>query len=57
MQHRILTKIRKAGGISKEKAVTVDDANFDLQELQWLDYFTGTFRGGIKRTKDNRYYL
>ena len=57
MHHRILLKIEKAGATSKEKAVTPEDANFDMQELQWLEYFTGSFRGGLKKTKDSRYYI
>ena len=49
MHYRILAKIEKAGATSKEKAVTLEDAHFDMQELQWLEYFTGCFRGGLKK--------
>ncbi|UCF59002.1 MAG: hypothetical protein JSV15_00830 [Candidatus Bathyarchaeota archaeon] len=57
MNYRIISKFEKAGATSKEKAVTVEEADLDLQEQQWLDYFTGTFLGGIRKTKDKRYYI
>ena len=57
MHQRIVSKIEKAGATSIEKAVTLEDANFDLQELQWLEYFTGSFHNGLKKTKDSRYYI
>jgi hypothetical protein len=57
MHHRIISKIEKAGATSRENAVALEDANFDIQELQWLEYFTGSFQNGLKKTKDNRYYI
>jgi len=57
MNYRIISKFEKAGATSKEKAVTVEDADLDLQEQQWLDYFTGMFLGGIRKTEDKRYYI
>lgn len=57
MRHRIVSKIRKAGAISREKAVTVEEAGLDLQEQRWLGYFAGAFLEGIKKTEDKRYYL
>ena len=57
MQYRIIHKFEKAGATSKEKAVTVEEADLDLQEQQWLNYFTGVFLGGIRKTKDKRYYV
>lgn len=56
MNYRIISKFEKAGATSKDKAVTVEEADLDLQEQQWLDYFTGTFLGGIRKTEDKRYY-
>ena len=57
IHQRLIHKFRKAGAISKEKAVTFDEANLDLQEQYWLDYFAGSFLGRIKKTKDHRYYI
>jgi hypothetical protein len=57
MQYRITHKFEKAGATSKQKAVTVEEADLDLQEQQWLNYFTGAFLGGIRKTKDKRYYI
>jgi hypothetical protein len=57
MQYRIISKIEKAGATSEEKAVTIEEANLDLEEQQWLNYFAGTFLGKIKKTKDQRYYV
>ena len=43
--------------LDKEKAVTFEEADLDLQEMYWLDYFAGSFLGSIKKTRDHRYYL
>ncbi len=57
MHYKILHKLRKAGAISRDSAVTIEEANFDYQEQMWLDYFAGVFLGRIKKTKDRRYYI
>jgi hypothetical protein len=57
MLHRIMAKIKRAGATSKKKAVTIEEADLDLQERQWLNYFAGVFLGEIKRTTDKRYYV
>ena len=57
MLHRIMSKIKRAGATSKEKAVTIEEAELDLQEKQWLNYFAGVVLGEIKRTADKRYYI
>ena len=57
MQQRIIYKIEKAGANSWEKAVTIEQANLDMQEELWLDYFAGDFLGKIKKTIDRRYYI
>ena len=56
MHYRIIRKFKKAGAISEETSVTIEDAKLDLQEESWLNYFAGSFLGNIKKTKDNRYY-
>lgn len=57
MHHRIITKIKKAGATSRDKAVTIEEAELDFQEQNWLNYFAGTFLGKIKKTEDERYYV
>jgi hypothetical protein len=57
MQNRLVRKFEKAGATSEETAVTFTEAELDLQEQYWLDYFAGSFLGCIKKTKDHRYYL
>jgi hypothetical protein len=57
MHYKILHKLRKAGAISRDNAVTIGEADFDHQEVMWLDYFAGVFLGKIKKTEDRRYYI
>ena len=57
MQYRLVYKLEKAGAISKETAVTFQEADLDVQEQYWLNYFAGAFLGKIKKTKNNRYYV
>ncbi|UCE29589.1 MAG: hypothetical protein JSV85_02400 [Candidatus Bathyarchaeota archaeon] len=57
MQYRIVLKFKKAGATSRDKAVTVEEADLDLPEQLWLNYFTGEFLGGIRKTKNKRYYI
>ena len=57
MRYKILNKLRKAGAVSQDNAVTIGDAELDYQEQMWLDYFAGAFLGKIKKTDDRRYYI
>ena len=57
MEQQLIRKFSKAGAISKEKAVTYEEAELDMQEYCWLEYFAGTFLGRIKKTRDHRYYI
>ena len=57
MHHKILSKLRKAGAVSKINAVTIGEAELDYQEQMWLDYFAGAFLGRIKKTGDRKYYI
>jgi len=57
MCQRIISKIEKVGATSKEKAVTIEEAELDLQERQWLNYFAGGFFSEIRKTEDKRYYI
>jgi len=56
MRKRINGKFEKVGAISKKTAVTVMEANLDLQEQYWLPYLVGNLPGTILKTMDNRYY-
>jgi hypothetical protein len=56
MRQRIIRKFEKIGANSKKTAVTVMDANLDLQEQYWLPYLVGNLLGSIRKTRDNRYY-
>ena len=57
MCQRIVNKLEKAGATSIQKAVTIDEAELDLPEQQWLNYLAGAFLGEIKKTRDKRYYI
>lgn len=52
-----MRKFEKAGAVSMEKAVTIEDAKLDEQEQYWLDYFAGSFLCQIKKTKQHLYYI
>jgi hypothetical protein len=53
---RIVEKLKKAGALSKEKAVTPKEAELDLQETQWLKYLAGGIFSTIIITKEGLYY-
>jgi len=57
MEQCIRAKLLAAGAISKEKAVTIHEAHFDMQEQNWLNYIAGGFLAAVKKTKDKRYYI
>ena len=57
MRNRLVRKFEQAGATSMETAVTFEEANLDVQEQYWLDYFAGSFLGCIKKTGDHRYYV
>ena len=57
MQQRLVRKFEKAGAISLDKAITLQEAKLDEQEKCWLDYFAGSFLGKIKKTKNHQYYI
>lgn len=57
MRHRIVNKLEKAGATSIQKAVTIEKAKFDLQEIEWLCYVAGGFSSKVKKTQYQRYYV
>jgi ribosomal protein S8E len=57
MQQRIASKLKAVGANSKDKAVTVREANFDDPEQNWLVYIAGGLFALVKKTQDRRYYV
>ena len=57
MQYMIRAKLEEVGATSIEKAVTLEEAHFNLQELNWLAYVAGGLVSEVKKTKDRRYYI
>ena len=57
MRQSIVNKLEKAGAIMKDKAVTIEEAELDFKEQNWLNYFAGAFLGKIKKTENKRYYI
>ena len=49
--------LKEAGATSMQKAVTIEEARFDLQEQRWLGYVAGGFFSQVKKTKHQRYYV
>ena len=56
-QQRIIDKLSAMDAISKEKAVTAQQAHLNMQEKNWLHYIAGGLFAQVKRTKDKRYYI
>lgn len=52
----IKTKLRAIGATSKEKAATSKQAQFNIQEQNWIDYIAGGMFAGVKKTKDGKFY-
>ena len=57
MQQRIRAKLLALDATSREKAVTAQEANLDMQERNWLRYVAGGLLAKVKKTKDKRYYV
>jgi hypothetical protein len=57
MGYRIVSKLEKVGATSIEKAVTIEEAGFNLQERNWLNYVAGGLVSKVKKTKEKRYYI
>ena len=56
MEESIKAKLVDLGATSKNNAITIQDANLDTQELNWLDYIAGGLFARVKKTEDKRYY-
>ena len=57
MQQRIASELRAGGANSRDKAVTVREADFDVPEQNWLGYIAGGLFAMVKKTQDKRYYV
>ena len=53
---RIEDKLQRVGAVSRDKAVTLEEAKLNLQEIGWLPYLADGFVSTIRKTKDGRYY-
>lgn len=53
---RIVNKLQRVGAVSRDKAVTPEEAKLDFQEIGWLPYLADGFVSIIRKTKDGRYY-
>ena len=56
ISYRIVDKLRKAGAVSRDKAMMPDTANLNLQEIEWLQYLACD-ASTIKKTRDGLYYI
>ena len=56
MEQSIRVKLLSAGATSIDKAVTIEEADLDMQEQNWLDYVAGGLFACVKKTKSKRYY-
>jgi len=57
MEQNIRAKLLTVDATSKVKAVTIQEADLDMQEQNWLDYVAGGMFASVKKTKDKRYYV
>jgi hypothetical protein len=57
MEESIRAKLVAVGAVSRDEAVTRQEARFDMQELNWIDYVAGGLFADVKKTADRRYYV
>ena len=56
VEEQVKTKLFAIGATSKEKAVTIKQANFSIQEENWIGYIAGGLFAEVKKTKDGKLY-
>ena len=56
MEQRIRDKLLSAGATSVDKAVTMEEADLDMEEQNWMDYVAGGLFSAVKMTRNRRYY-
>ncbi|OYT50092.1 hypothetical protein B6U79_00395 [Candidatus Bathyarchaeota archaeon ex4484_231] len=57
MRFAIIDKLKRAGAVSPETAVTPEEADLSLEEIRWLKYLAGGSLSTIKKTENGRYYV
>jgi hypothetical protein len=57
LEATIRTKLIAVGATSREKAVTSREAQFDMQEQNWINYIAGGLFAMVKKTGDGRFYV
>lgn len=57
IEARLRSKLVSLGATSKDKALTSKQANFNLEELRWIDYIAGGMFAKVKKTVDGRFYV
>jgi hypothetical protein len=56
IEERIRAKLVAVGATSSERAVTSEEAHFDMQEQNWLHYVAGGLFSRVKKASCNMYY-
>jgi hypothetical protein len=56
VEEAIKAKLAAAGATSKSEAVTTEEADFNMQEMNWISYVAGGLFATVKKT-GNKYYL
>ena len=57
MEYSIRDKLRSVGATSKDTAVTIEEANLNMKELNWLSCIAGGMFASVKKTRNKRYYI
>ena len=57
LEATIRAKLVAIGATSREKAVSSQEAHFNLREQNWLDYIAGGMFALVKKTGDRRFYV
>jgi len=57
MEQSIIAKLLAVRAISREEAKTIQEAHFDIQEQNWLNYIAGGLFAEVKKTADRRNYI
>lgn len=56
MEQSIRAKLLLVGATSIDKAVTIEEADLDIEEQNWMGYVAGGLFSCVKKTRSRRYY-